>query len=721
MRPTTPVLAALAALCLAAFTAHADSPPPDTLEWPAAAAGVDVFVARGGVFAVASSPAADAVYVVNVTDPDAMRTVGVARDGERGFALAAPAGVATFEASGGRYALVADYSGDAIHIANITDPRRPEAVSTIPGGRGGLEALDGPWRVEVFAANGGVYAMVVSRANPSVLVLDVTDPVRPEAVSPPHGNVAGMDLVYPSDGAVFAAGSRTYALIADSGADAVHVIDLTDPARPAAVEGALRWSEATIGPRAVEAFEAGGRTYALVATSSAVSVSDVTDPAAASAVYEAPLGGGDPDAGAAAAAVYRDGDLQYAVLASRGGALHALNVTDPVGPAAHPVGLAGGHGGRVFGLAVYVSGGDVVALVADMDAGLKAVVLDPAGGQSRAAQPAAPPEAPVTRHPQEEAYMLGLINAERERFGLERVALGDNPAAQAHAQDMLARCYFSHWGMDGLKPYMRYALAGGYQTNAENISGLGYCILPGDGFFTLGVYNAMDDAVRGFMASPGHRDTLLDPHNAAVNLGLAWDDYNIIVVQHFEYAYAEFEEPPRFDDGVLSFSGSTRDGARLPYSDALGVQVYYDAPPHDLTRGQVSRTYCYDTGMLVAALRPPAPPGYYYPSSAMTGSYEPCRSPYDVPANLPGPASYEEAHRMSEEAVSWQRPDISRTAYWYDAGVWRTSEYAFDVRADVSHMLRQHGSGVYTITVWAVAGGEDVIIAEYPIFHDAGG
>ena len=36
--------------------------------------------------------------------------------------------------------------------------------------------------------------------------------------------------------------------------------------------------------------------------------------------------------------------------------------------------------------------------------------------------------------------------------------------------------------MDGLKPYMRYSLAGGYQANGENGSGLNYCIKAGDGF-----------------------------------------------------------------------------------------------------------------------------------------------------------------------------------------------------------------------------------------------
>ena len=64
--------------------------------------------------------------------------------------------------------------------------------------------------------------------------------------------------------------------------------------------------------------------------------------------------------------------------------------------------------------------------------------------------------------------MLQLINEERVRAGVAPVVLGDNIAAQLHAESALENCFSSHWGINGLKPYMRYSLAGGYQSNAEN-------------------------------------------------------------------------------------------------------------------------------------------------------------------------------------------------------------------------------------------------------------
>ena len=76
------------------------------------------------------------------------------------------------------------------------------------------------------------------------------------------------------------------------------------------------------------------------------------------------------------------------------------------------------------------------------------------------------------RHHDEKLYMLELINQARAEAGAPPVVLGDNHAAQLHAESGLANCFGSHWGIDGLKPYMRYSLAGGYQSNGENWLGV---------------------------------------------------------------------------------------------------------------------------------------------------------------------------------------------------------------------------------------------------------
>ena len=44
---------------------------------------------------------------------------------------------------------------------------------------------------------------------------------------------------------------------------------------------------------------------------------------------------------------------------------------------------------------------------------------------------------------------------------------------------------------------------------------------------------------------------------------------------------------------------------------------------------------------------------------------------------------------------------------------------SFEVRADISEIIQWYGNGVYTIVVWGVSGGEDVVMAEVALFYDA--
>ena len=210
---------------------------------------------------------------------------------------------------------------------------------------------------------------------------------------------------------------------------------------------------------------------------------------------------------------------------------------------------------------------------------------------------------PVMQHIEAKEYLLDLINAKRSEAGVPELVLGDNRAAQLHAEAAMEGCFSSHWGADGLKPYIRYSLAGGYQSNAENISGLGYCLTEGDGYQAVhGIEQEMRDAMQSWMASEGHRRNILDPWHRKVNIGVAWDRYNSMLVQHFEGDYVDYRKLPSIEDGILSFSGGTKNGGRA--EDGLKISLRYDLPPHSLTRRQLAWTYCYDTGRIVASLRP---------------------------------------------------------------------------------------------------------------------
>ena len=334
--------------------------------------------------------------------------------------------------------------------------------------------------------------------------------------------------------------------------------------------------------------------------------------------------------------------------------------------------------------------------------------------------PPTPVLRPDQRHIEEKRYMLRLINAERERVGVTPVELGDNAAAQLHAESALENCFSSHWGIDGLKPYMRYSLAGGYQSNGENGSGLDYCIGAFEGYRPIsGVRQEISETMKGWMSSPGHRGNIMDPWHRRVNIGIAWDRYNVVMYQHFEGDYVEYNELPTIAGGDLSFSGTTKGGLRFNKEKDLGVQIYYDTPPTMLTLGQVARTYCYDSGVQVASLREPLSGGYNWTTDRFTTIHDPCPSPYDVPRNSPAPRSPEDAHQLWQQAyaASQSQRDATITVPWITASRWVAGGAEFAVRADIGQILDLHGDGVYSLVVWGKHLGQDVVISEYSIFH----
>ena len=322
---------------------------------------------------------------------------------------------------------------------------------------------------------------------------------------------------------------------------------------------------------------------------------------------------------------------------------------------------------------------------------------------------------PSQRHMGEKLYMLELVNNERARAGRTPVVLGENVAAQLHAEAALAGCYSSHWGDDGLKPYMRYSLAGGYQSNGENGHGRDYCITSRDGYAAIAsIKTAIREAVVGWMASPAHRDNMLDPWHRKVNIGIAWDRYNTAMFQHFEGDYVIYDQLPSINSGILSIEGRTENGATIQDLRDLAVVIVYDPPPSVLTRGQLARTYCYDNGRTVASLIRPG----NYSANSYKSTHQPCPDPYKVAENAAAPRSVSEALGFFRQAYQASNaiPAQSITVPWIIAQRWEVNGDNFTIRADISDILAKHGAGVYSLFVWGIVDSEDVVLSQWSIF-----
>ena len=318
-------------------------------------------------------------------------------------------------------------------------------------------------------------------------------------------------------------------------------------------------------------------------------------------------------------------------------------------------------------------------------------------------------------------YALNLINNARTAAGLNEVTLDDNTAAQSHAEDMRENCFSSHWGTDGLKPYMRYSLAGGEQYSAENWSGSGYCPHDPHRYISMSIKANLDEAMTGLMNSPGHRRNILNPHHRKVGIGISYQRPNLWLAQLFVGDYVRYTTKPVIENGILTLAGTLTNGATAQMDDDLGIQIYFDPPVKDLTPGQLTRTYCYGSGTQVAALRPPLDPGWFYTEDTLTKSTDRvfCPDPHDIDPSLPPPNSYDVSHHLWQQAYNssqTRRVFSVGTLPWITASDWVATDNRLSVKADISALLDQHGYGIYTIVVWAEIDGEQALISEYSLF-----
>ncbi|MCS7254005.1 MAG: CAP domain-containing protein [Armatimonadota bacterium] len=182
--------------------------------------------------------------------------------------------------------------------------------------------------------------------------------------------------------------------------------------------------------------------------------------------------------------------------------------------------------------------------------------------------------------------MLSEINRARTSNGVPPVEIDEHACAvaQLHANDMADGEYFSHWDRDGLKPYMRYSLAGGYHALSENLSR------------TKGIpIERLHEAiVSSYLAekppNDGHRRTLLQRYATHVGIGIATGGMWTYVVQEFVTKLVKLYPLPQFAtlDERLQIAGSVTDGWELH-----NIDVFYEPLPSPMAREELNRRGAY--------------------------------------------------------------------------------------------------------------------------------
>jgi uncharacterized protein YkwD len=216
-------------------------------------------------------------------------------------------------------------------------------------------------------------------------------------------------------------------------------------------------------------------------------------------------------------------------------------------------------------------------------------------------------------------YALNLINTDRNQNGLQNLTLSSIPSGQQHSDSMAYFGYFSHWDVQGYKPYMRYTLLGGTGYVAEN-AGLDYCTdSPPDSSLVTPVACTLQTVEDGIANSEysmmyndaaccnnGHHDNILNPFHNKVSIGIAWNPSTsaLYFTEDFENSYVELQTPI-YSNGVVTLTGTLSRTL-----DLNEIAVSYDPTPQPMTIAQLDATFAYDPGTSIGAVFAPCPAGY---------------------------------------------------------------------------------------------------------------
>ena len=299
---------------------------------------LDVQIAQisGRTYAMVASHQNGSVQVVDVTDPTAPRPAAGIFDGRDGFeSLEGAADIETVAASGRTYALVASLM-DGLQVVDVTDPTAPRPAAAVQGGRG-EPALGGLSDIEIFTVSGRMYAAGSSPDRSSVEIIDVTDPTAPSRTSAvfddsmAHGvfeDALSLDVATIS--------GRPYAMAFTWRGDALHLVDVSDPAAPVPASSIFGEYRGALHDRPdVDAVSISNRTYALASIWNGVRIADITDPSAPAQVASVSDGRGGFEAlgGACGLDAAKVSGRAYAVVAAEDdGAVQVMDITDPADP-----------------------------------------------------------------------------------------------------------------------------------------------------------------------------------------------------------------------------------------------------------------------------------------------------------------------------------------------------------------------------------------------------
>lgn len=215
-----------------------------------------------------------------------------------------PRSVDTISIGGTLYAIVADYTKDAVKVIDINTPASPRMVGVITGS-GNPNYLNGAYCVRALDLGGTEHAVCTSTTDDRLVLIDISTPIAPALV-------AAWDYSSNSYALHLAdLGGTEYAFYQNS-IGHIAIADISTPAAPVAKD-----SEAFSDLEDVKTMTIGG-VNCLIATNGGIlrvwDIDDVTAMVQKDSIADNP-GGGEPFSDPRGFDVYTIGGTEYAIVA----------------------------------------------------------------------------------------------------------------------------------------------------------------------------------------------------------------------------------------------------------------------------------------------------------------------------------------------------------------------------------------------------------------------
>ena len=324
----------------------------DSFDTLGRARGITTVQIDSSIYALVAARQDNGIQIIRIAEsqPDPIATpenpiaVSSVTDGVDGFdTLAGATDITTVRIDSAVYALVVSLSNSAVQIINITDPENPTAVSSVTDGIDSFDTLGGAFDITTVTIGQSTYALVASRDDDSIQIIDITDPENPAAVSSVTDGIDSFDTLAGTEGiTTVTIGQSTYALATSFTDDGIQIMDITDPENPTdvpSVTDGISGFDELDGATGITTVTIGQSTYALVASfeDDGIQIIDITDPATPIAVSSVTdgIGGFDELDGAVRITTVQIGASTYGLVASvNDDGIQIIYISDPTTPIA---------------------------------------------------------------------------------------------------------------------------------------------------------------------------------------------------------------------------------------------------------------------------------------------------------------------------------------------------------------------------------------------------